>query len=111
MAGPYVARYLDDPAPVPGEKRWLATGDVFVRRPSGHYEIVDRVKELVFREQKYKGRETGTATIFQGDLRISTNVADEQGRRAIGTRVSEEVKKETGQDDTEPVQALCRSIM
>lgn len=58
-----------------------------------NYEIVDRVKETVFKGEKYKGRETGTATIFQGDLRISTNVADEQGRRAIGTRLSEEVKK------------------
>jgi long-subunit acyl-CoA synthetase (AMP-forming) len=46
VAGPYVARYLDDPAPLPGEKRWLATGDVFVRRPSGHFEIVDRVKDI-----------------------------------------------------------------
>lgn len=58
-----------------------------------NYEIVDRVKEIVFRGEKYKGVETGTATIFQGDLRISTNVMDAQGRRAIGTRVSEEVKK------------------
>lgn len=58
-----------------------------------NYEIVDRVKEIVFKEEKYKGRETGTATIFQGDLRISTNVTDARGQRAIGTRVSEEVKK------------------
>ncbi len=57
------------------------------------YEIVDRVKEIVFKEEKYKGRETGTATIFQGDLRISTNATDQEGKRAIGTRLSEEVKK------------------
>jgi len=57
-----------------------------------NYEIVDEVKEIVFKEEKYKGRETGTATIFQGDLRISTNVTDLEGKRAIGTRVSEEVK-------------------
>jgi two-component system NtrC family sensor kinase len=56
------------------------------------YEIVDRIKETVFRGEKYKGVETGTATIFQGDLRISTNVTDDQGRRAIGTRLSAEVK-------------------
>jgi two-component system NtrC family sensor kinase len=49
-----------------------------------NYEIVDKIKEIVFKGEKYKGRETGTATIFQGDLRISTNVADEQGKRAIG---------------------------
>lgn len=57
------------------------------------YEIVDRVKETVFKGEKYKGRETGTVTIFQGDLRISTNVTDEQGRRAIGTRLSAQVKR------------------
>jgi two-component system NtrC family sensor kinase len=58
-----------------------------------NYEIVDEVKEIVFKEEKYKGRETGTATIFQQDLRISTNVTNQQGQRAIGTRISEEVKK------------------
>ncbi len=58
-----------------------------------NYEIVDKVKETVFKGEKYKGVETGTATIFQGDLRISTNVTDAQGHRAIGTRISEEVKK------------------
>ncbi len=46
IAGPYVGHYLGDPRPVPGEQRWLKTGDIFVRRPSGHYEIVDRVKDV-----------------------------------------------------------------
>ncbi len=56
-----------------------------------NYKIVDKVKETVYRGVKYKGKDIGTATIFQGDLRISTNVKGEDGRRAIGTRVSEEV--------------------
>ncbi len=56
-----------------------------------NYEIVDRVKDIVFKGEKYKDKEIGTVTIFQSDLRISTNVTDEAGRRAIGTRVSREV--------------------
>lgn len=34
-----------------------------------------------------------TATIFHGDLRVSTNVLTPEGRRAIGTRISEEVSQ------------------
>jgi two-component system NtrC family sensor kinase len=56
-----------------------------------NYDIVDRVKDIVFKGEKYKDKEIGTVTIFQNDLRVSTNVADENGQRAIGTRVSKEV--------------------
>jgi two-component system NtrC family sensor kinase len=55
------------------------------------YEIVDKIKSILYRGQTYKGKEIGTATIFEGDLRISTNVKTKAGDRAIGTRVSEEV--------------------
>ena len=65
-------------------------GGILINR---NYEIVDRVKEIVYKDEKYKGREIGTVTIFQHDLRISTNVKDVMGARAIGTRVSKEVNQ------------------
>lgn len=55
------------------------------------YKIVDSVKETVFQGVVYKDKDIGTATIFQDDVRISTNVYDEDGARAIGTRIAEDV--------------------
>jgi len=57
-----------------------------------NYDLVDQVQNTVFRDEQYRGRLLGTATIFQGDVRISTNVLHEDGSRAIGTRVSDEVR-------------------
>ncbi len=57
-----------------------------------NYSIVDQVRDTVFQDEIYKDRNIGTATIFFKDLRISTNVLTLDGKRAIGTRVSEEVK-------------------
>jgi len=56
-----------------------------------NYEIVDKIKDVVFRGERYGGIETGTATIFQWDLRISTNVRNRSGQRAIGTRIASDV--------------------
>jgi two-component system NtrC family sensor kinase len=54
-------------------------------------EIVDNVKRIAYAGQTWHGKDIGTATIFQDDVRIATNVIAPNGRRAIGTRVSQEV--------------------
>jgi two-component system NtrC family sensor kinase len=74
-----------------GETLGVLTGGVLLNR---NFEIVDRIKNIVFKDAKYKGKEIGTATIFLGDLRISTNVMDKEGNRAIGTRAMEEVHEQ-----------------
>ena len=56
-----------------------------------NYEIVDKVKDIVYQRMRYKDKDIGTVTIFQSDLRISTNVTGKGGSRAVGTRVSREV--------------------
>ncbi len=56
-----------------------------------NYDIVDGIKQTVFQGLKYKGEDVGTATIFQDDVRISTNVMNKDGSRAIGTRIMQEV--------------------
>ena len=44
---------------------------------NGKYELPDRVREIF----------GGVATIFMGDVRVSTNVLTADGRRAVGTRL------------------------
>jgi two-component system NtrC family sensor kinase len=56
-----------------------------------HYDIVDKIKHIVYGGMQYRGKDVGTATIFQGDVRISTNVLSSDGTRAIGTRIAETV--------------------
>ncbi len=45
----------------------------------GDFAVVDQVKAI----------SGGTATIFEGDLRIATNVTRPDGRRAVGTRLAQ----------------------
>jgi two-component system NtrC family sensor kinase len=45
----------------------------------------------VFFGERYGERNVGTVTLFQRDLRIATNVLDDAGGRALGTRLSSPV--------------------
>ena len=48
------------------------------------FSLVDAIKDSA---------KIDTVTIFFGDLRVSTNVMTEQGKRAVGTRVSQDVNE------------------
>jgi two-component system NtrC family sensor kinase len=74
-----------------GEVLGALSGGILLTR---NYELVDRIKNIVFKNAKYKGKDTGTATIFLNDVRISTNVLDREGNRAIGTRAMKEVQEQ-----------------
>ncbi len=65
-------------------------GGVLVNRD---YSIVDTVGRTVFRNEVFKDRNIGSATIFLDDTRISTTVLDAKGQRAIGTRASQAVSE------------------
>jgi two-component system NtrC family sensor kinase len=71
-----------------GELQGLLWGARLLNRRFG---IVDDIRDQVFQGRTHQGKHTGTATIFQWDLRVSTNVLDEHGERALATRLSEEV--------------------
>lgn len=58
---------------------------------NGNNAVVDRIKKIVYEGVQFEGKDVGTATIFLDDTRISTNVQTLDGKRAIGTRLSEEV--------------------
>ncbi len=61
---------------------------------SQHFGIVDAIKQQVFRDEVYQGKQIGAVTIFLGDLRISTTFKTEDGARAVGTRLSAPVCEE-----------------
>jgi two-component system, NtrC family, sensor kinase len=56
-----------------------------------NYEIVNKINTVVHENEVYKGQNIGTVTIFEYDMRIATNVKNEDGSYAISTLVSEEV--------------------
>lgn len=97
MAAPSARRQLTDGMMLEGvapvvtaDHRYvgLLVGGVLLNR---NYVIVDQTRKTVFKEELYGGQQMGTATIFQDDVRISTNVRNADGSRAITTRASEEV--------------------
>jgi len=60
---------------------------------NGSADVVEAVTAEVFHARMWEGKQVGTATVFQGDVRISTNVPTEEGMPALGTRAPDEVRE------------------
>lgn len=68
--------------PVRGDDGRLLGAAVAFHMFNNDFALVDQIKEAALID---------SATIFHGDLRVSTNVLTPDGKRAIGTRISKEV--------------------
>lgn len=76
-----------------GEVSALLTAGILM---NGNFAFVDKLKATVYGEGTLVDGSLGTVTLFLDDVRISTNVPDQQqpSRRALGTRVSEQVRQQ-----------------
>ncbi len=61
---------------------------------NSNFVFVDTIRDLVYGPGSLPEGSIGTVTVFLDDVRISTNVALKPGERALGTRVSNEVRKQ-----------------
>jgi len=69
-------------SPIKDEMGEIAGAVLTAHLVNNDFTLVDRIKAVAGID---------TATIFFGDLRVSTNVLNNNGTRAVGTRVSQEV--------------------
>jgi two-component system NtrC family sensor kinase len=67
----------------------LLDGGVIINRD---FQLVDAVRDLVYGKGSLPDGSIGTVTVFLDDVRISTNVPLKPGERALGTRVSQQVR-------------------
>jgi signal transduction histidine kinase len=77
------------PLTLPDGRKGALIGGVLLNE---NLAFVDTINDLTFRGAGLPDGSRGTATLFLADVRISTNVRLFEGKRAIGTRVSEAVK-------------------
>ncbi len=77
------------PLTLPDGKRAALVGGVLLNR---NLDFIDTINGLVYREQSLPDGSRGTATLFLDDVRVSTNVRLFENVRALGTRVSAEVR-------------------
>jgi two-component system NtrC family sensor kinase len=74
----------------------LLEGGVLLNR---NFTFVDEIRDLVYAPGNLPEGSIGTVTVFLDDIRINTNVPLKIGERALGTRVSNEVRRKVLEDE------------
>ncbi|PVV16518.1 MAG: hypothetical protein B6D77_00905 [gamma proteobacterium symbiont of Ctena orbiculata] len=59
---------------------------------NANFKFVDTIRDLVYGPGSLPKGSIGTVTVFLNDVRITTNVPQSPNQRALGTRVSDEVR-------------------
>jgi len=77
------------PAPLPDGRVGALVGGSLL---NGNLGFVDTINDLIYAHADLAAGSQGTATLFLGDVRVATNVRLFGDRRALGTRVSQEVR-------------------
>ncbi len=72
-----------------GQVMGLLDGGVLL---NANFEFVDTIRDLVYGPGSLPKGSIGTVTVFLDDVRITTNVPRRPEERALGTRVSDEVR-------------------
>ncbi|RAW08675.1 two-component sensor histidine kinase [Halomonas elongata] len=79
------------PVRLPDGRRAALVGGRLLNR---NLDFIDTINDLVYRDRSLPEGSQGTATLFLDDVRVSTNVRLFEGARALGTRVSAEVRSQ-----------------
>lgn len=84
-----VIRTVEPVFDIDGKQIALLEGGVLL---NGNFEFVDGIRDLVYGPGSLAPGSRGTVTVFLEDVRITTNVPTSDDTRALGTRVSAEVR-------------------
>jgi two-component system NtrC family sensor kinase len=71
-----------------GKVAGVVWGGEVLNRDDG---LVDKIRDILYQNERYRGRDIGVATLFMRNVRISTNFRNPDGSRAIGSVVAEDV--------------------
>ena len=85
-----VIRVLHRVRDTSGRPKALLEGGLLL---NNNFSLVDKIRDLVYGPGSLAAGSRGTVTVFLDDVRITTNVPTVQDTRALGTRVSTEVRQ------------------